>query len=496
MRTLLSLMALVLAATAAPAQRTAELFTRPEIPSREVLDRLHLQVGWYTYLPVDGRKDGVFTVQLTGKEMLVQTRSGLIVSLDPETGRTYWRTAVGLPYRNWPGLAYNSTLVLVINGTSLYALDRATGARQWHFELTHSPAATPTADEEQVYIPLGNGRLSVFLIASAAQAPKLPGTYWENPDLPARPSDYQRGPSVLPEPGTGPRGMGLHSGGPPPVATTGGYTSRESTRSGAEAHPPLELLFEASADYRMELPAVVTPEVMAAADSHGTLVGMSRFAPKTLWQFPAEAPISAQLEQHGDTVYAASQDRNLYALDMLTGKLLWRYTVPTPILRKPDVTDQEIYVAPTAYGLYRLERQGGDELWHNAAAARFLAANQKFVYATDSGGQLLVLDHRRGRELSCYPMRDFTVRISNEWTDRVYLAANDGLLLCLHDSDYARPVINRKVEEKPAALPPGKGGKPGPKPPVQKPPEEKPPEKPADEKPKDKDAGKDKEMKP
>jgi outer membrane protein assembly factor BamB len=491
MRTLLSLVALVLAATTALAQRSADLFSRPEVPSREVLDRLHLQVGWHTYIPVDGRKDGIFTVQLTGKEMLVQTRSGLIVSLDPETGRTYWRTAVGQPYRPWPGLGYNSRLVFVVNGTSLYGLDRATGARQWHYELADSPAATPVADEEQVYVPLGTGRLSVFLIA-AAVPPGPPGKPGEKPAMTPKPSDYDRGPGTLPEPATPPRGLGLYSGGPASVSITGGYGSRESNRSGAEARPPLVLMFEDSDDYRMELPAVVTPEVVAAADSKGTLFGMSKFQPKTLWRFPAGAPVSAPLEQHGDTVYAASQDRNLYALDMITGKMLWRFTAPTPLLRKPEITDEEIYVTPTANGLYRLERRGGDELWHNATAARFLAANPKFVYATDPSGRLLVLDHRRGRELSGYLMRDFVVRISNEWTDRVYLGANDGLILCLHDSDYAQPVINRKLEEKPVAPPPKKGGKPPEKPPEEKPPAEKPPE----DKPKDKGDGKDKEMKP
>jgi outer membrane protein assembly factor BamB len=492
MRTFLSLVALVLAATTARAQRTAELFTRPEMPSREVLDRLHLQVGWHTYIPLDSHKDGILTVQLTGKEMLVQTRSGLIVSLDPETGRTYWRTAVGLPYRPWPGLGYNSRLVLVVNGTSLYGLDRATGALQWHFELADSPAATPTADEEQVYIPLGTGRMSVFAITASVPPPGPPGKPGEKPDVAPKPSDYDRGPGMLPGPGTPPRPVGLYSGGPPPLAITGSFASRESNRSGAEAHPPLVLVFEQAGDFRIELPAVATPEVIAAADSRGTLIGASRFAPKPLWRFPAEAPISALLEQHGDTVYAASQDRNLYAIDMLTGKMLWRFTAPTPLLRKPDVTDEEIYATPTANGLYRLERRGGDELWHNPTASRFLAANPKFVYATDPGGRLLVLDHRRGRELSGYLMRDFTVRISNEWTDRVYLAANDGLVLCLHDSDFAEPVVNRKIEEKAAPPPPKKGGKPGEKPPEEKPPAEKPPE----DKPKDKGDGKDKEMKP
>ena len=38
--------------------------------------------------------------------------------------------------------------------------------------------------------------------------------------------------------------------------------------------------------------------------------------------------------------------------------------------------------------------------------------------------------------------------VSNELTDRIYLASNDGLLLCLHDRDYAKPVRVKNVQEK------------------------------------------------
>src|SRR5262249_5745018 len=76
---------------------------------------------------------------------------------------------------------------------------------------------------------------------------------------------------------------------------------------------------------------------------------------------------------------------------------------------------------------------------------KVLAVNPKFVYATDRAGRMVVLDRDRGRELSRYNVRDFVVPTANELTDRIYLAANDGLVVCLHDRDYPTPVAMKKL---------------------------------------------------
>ena len=83
----------------------------------------------------------------------------------------------------------------------------------------------------------------------------------------------------------------------------------------------------------------------------------------------------------------------------------------------------------------------------NPDADRFLAANPKFVYAADRSGRLLVLDRARGHKLSGYDTHFFHVPVINEVTDRIYLAANSGLIVCLHDKDYATPYRQRRAEE-------------------------------------------------
>src|SRR5207249_2149095 len=123
------------------------------------------------------------------------------------------------------------------------------------------------------------------------------------------------------------------------------------------------------------------------------------------------------------------------------GRILWRVLGGAPILRKPIVFDEDLYFSAESVGLYRLDRETGQLRWHNRQADQFLAQNKKFVYATDFSGRLLILDRARGRVLTSYDgVRDFVVPVPNELTDRIYLAGQDGLLMCLHDRDHPTPL--------------------------------------------------------
>jgi hypothetical protein len=139
--------------------------------------------------------------------------------------------------------------------------------------------------------------------------------------------------------------------------------------------------------------------------------------------------------------------------------------------------------------MHRIKRSTGELVWRNARADRFLAANPKFVYALDPQGRLMVIDQARGKELTTLDTRDFVIPIRNDRTDRLYLTANNGLIVCLHDRDYRKPMEMRKAEEKPEVKP---ATKPAPKPPAPKPPAT---DKPKEEPPSDKGDKDQKDMK-
>ncbi len=128
-RMTIAAVAIVLGTTALRADDRERLYSCPDLPSPEVLDRLNLKMAWHKYVPMDGRRDGFATIRVNGTDLMVQTRSGLITVLDAETGQTRWRSRVGKPYSGLLPLAANSRSVFVFNNGYLYALDRATRMR-------------------------------------------------------------------------------------------------------------------------------------------------------------------------------------------------------------------------------------------------------------------------------------------------------------------------------------------------------------------------------
>jgi hypothetical protein len=170
-----------------------------------------------------------------------------------------------------------------------------------------------------------------------------------------------------------------------------------------------------------------------------------------------------------DLVFLGALNGDVQAISVSRdGETRWRFTGGSAVTRSPvavdvpvskDQVDPDVYITTERQGLARLNRETGEPVWRVPRgrrtlesipeADRFLAANRKFVYATDRSGRLLVIDRTRGGTLSSYDFHDFVFPVVNEWTDRLFLAANNGLIVCLHDKEFLAPVALRQSEEKP-----------------------------------------------
>lgn len=462
----MGLAVVVLAGAVASAQGPARLYTQPSVPGPEVLDRLNLKLAWRIFLPTDGRLDGLFSVQIPerhqppGSLVLVQTRGALVIAVDSATGAILWQTRVGTPYTMRQRLGYNSKQVFVASGVDLYALNKDNGQIQWVLTLPHVASAPPVADEDYLYVALGTGRLYTYRLpqpgegtspsGTVARKEKEPETSLTAP-TPPLPS-YRMTTSAL---GVSGQSVGSISA----VSSIGQFvrsvgplsSSLDSRTEGITRGPQPTFVWDSVAESRLELAPLVTSTYLLVANYAGTFTAMRKFDGATQYQFQATAPLSAPLGQHEDKAYVGSEDFSVAALDIFAGRIVWRFLGAGPIQRKPEVNDTSVYVAPARTGLYRLDRESGQTLWRNPRAERFLAANRKFVYATDLSGRLLVLDRARGSQLASYDAaRDFVVPVVNEVTDRLYLASNDGLLVCLHDRDYPSPLRMKTVSELPS----------------------------------------------
>jgi outer membrane protein assembly factor BamB len=409
----------------AAAQERERLYSDPALPAPEALARLNLEVAWRVDLPMESRRDGIVSIQNTGRQILAQTRGGVVALFDAETGRPVWRVHIGEPYRIAFPPAFNSTSVFAINGTVLYALDRSSGALLWQLSLPGGLAEPPLADEEYVFLLTGTGVVYAY-----------------------RPSTVEVLTKVT------------------PFALPPAYGERDLSVKGDERFVqqtrPIPH-WDVSTRLRLDLPAVQSPENVLISGPGGELLGLAKvpreyFRPE-VYRFPLETPLLAGPATFGSIAYFPGRDGYAYAFDMTKARIVWRQIVGTsPLTRTPVVSEQDVFVVSEREGMSRLDRETGTPLWRipvgnrlqsaQSDAAIFLSASPKFVYALDRSGLLLVLDRARGFVLSRLDVRDYVVPVVNDQTDRVYLAANSGLLLCLRDRDYPQPQRVRKISER------------------------------------------------
>lgn len=423
-----------------------KVFSQPVPPPRELLDRLNLQMNYRLYVPMDGRRDGIVTVQLHRGDLFVQTRSGLVTLVDAETGAALWRQRVGREYVAEHGLAFNSREVYVVNNVYLYALDRLTGAVNWYYRLPEGVSAPPVADEELIYVPTSTGRITAYLLPRPDLAAGRPTRRIET-----REERYRRMGAIRPDT-VGSTSTISH-------LTT---TTREASTSEEAAGPRPTRIWSEVTSLRLELPMVVTHDRVVLPTANGMVLAlgkqpMSGGAATVSFRFPTESTIRMPAGYSDGVAYIGVEDGDLYAVETAGGRLRWRYTGGVPISRRPAATDEDVYIVTARQGMTRLDRATGLPKWriptrggvveNNSAANLFLAANPKYVYALDASGHFLVLDRRRGVTLSGFDTRDFVFPISNDATDRIYLAANNGLIVCLHDREYTKPIRHHEREE-------------------------------------------------
>jgi hypothetical protein len=118
------------------------------------------------------------------------------------------------------------------------------------------------------------------------------------------------------------------------------------------------------------------------------------------------------------------------------------------------VTDNEIFVTGERNGLVKLSRETGYPMWNINNGNRFtqsqeksdrlIAANSKFLYTLDRSGRMVIIDRNNGAYLTTWDIHDFVFPVVNRTNDRIFLAANNGLLISMRDRDFVKPMFHVK----------------------------------------------------
>ena len=68
---------------------------------------------------------------------------------------------------------------------------------------------------------------------------------------------------------------------------------------------------------------------------------------------------------------------------------------------------------------------------------------------TDDLGNLMVLSRADGAPLGVLPLRDYSIRVANDRTDRIYLCTESGLVVALRERDQEFPEYHMFPERRP-----------------------------------------------
>jgi outer membrane protein assembly factor BamB len=406
MKKLLAFLAfLVPAAAALPQDAGLRIHTKPVLPSLETLDRLNLKMAWKVKVPMDGLRDGFVSLQLFPSKdfmlLLGQTNQGATIAINAETGDVLWRTLVGRPYESAKPAAVNNQTVFVCRREYLYAIDSESGKQMLYtaeqgttvpaygMALEGAPSAGLVADNDHLFITQVDRVIRY-------EVPHFRSEYKSRP--PPTAGKLQDSPQVV-----------------------------------------REWAYRVIGETVVQTP-ILRNNHLIITTGEGSVVVIDKYKGEEVTHFRAEGGILGTTAINKSVAYIASEDYFLYAFDTASGKLMWRFPGQAQITRSPQATDKDVYVSPAKAGMIRVDRVTGEPRWNSKEAVTFLAANKRFVYTMDRLGQVQVLDYDRGKELARWDTRDWTMPISNTLTDRIYLAANDGQIICLHHRDQVKPL--------------------------------------------------------
>ena len=362
------------------------------LPSRAALGRFKLTRAWWGNATLNPSRDKVLFLTLDDDKLYVQASSGIVTAFDSETGRRLWASQLGRQDEYTFPATVNSDVLLIVSGMSLYALNKRTGATAWTLRLPRQASTSPVADDENIYIGSLDGSMSAFDLRKIRQL--------YNEDL-------------LPQ------------------------WSYETIR------------WRYNTGKEIRVPAVSTGRDVNFASMNGSLYSVSFDRRDLKFQFETDAPISAPIARYKDSLLVASEDFRIYSIDSNTGAIHWNFVAGLKILKAPQVVEDDLYLMTERGGMFRLSAKNGQQYWHNPQAQSFIAASPTVVYASDRQQNLVMVSHSDGSILGALPLPQFTIRLANDRTDRLYMATSTGFILALHEQGLEEPRIYKFPERQP-----------------------------------------------
>jgi outer membrane protein assembly factor BamB len=271
---------------------TAEARCEHRLISQDEAARLGLTRAWFTQVRLNAAHTHVERAVLEGDRLTVLTSAGVVQELNALTGQTYWIAPIG--NENYPSLgpAGNDKFVALLNGSTLYVLDRKDGKPAMIRSVAGAPGAAPALSQKYVFIPLVSGRLVGYSLSNQ----KISPWYYQS---------FGRAmvtPFVTPESIVWTTDTGhLY------VAGSDKLGMRYRLETGAEIVAP---------------PSYLHPFVFVAS-LEGDLFAMHEMSGSQRWKYSCGFPVTRAAAGVGDRVFVTSAEPALHCINATSGTGLW-----------------------------------------------------------------------------------------------------------------------------------------------------------------------------
>ncbi len=435
---------------AVPAQASSSNW----IISETAAARHGLARPWIGQLQIDRSQARLRFLVLHEGVLYAQSDRAMVHAIDAESGETLWARQIGRP--DHPSLTPGAggDLLAVVNGSRLYVVNRFNGDLLLERELVGAPGAGPALSRRRAYIPMLNGMMVSYRVEPLTdpmrELGKVPRglTPEEVAELEAeRREDIRLNQEVA-------RPLSAQSYG------------RTTVQPMVVAQSDVEEYVTWPTDRGYLYTGSVDPRDPTTLKMHYRLATQGPIVSRA-----AYLPPDPRITGATGTIFTASRDGYVYALVEKTGDTVWRYSCGEAIVEQPALIYPRLFVTTQLGGLFALDAKTGRQQWWTPHVRQFVAASETRVYALDTTNQLLVLDIESGARLDSMAVGPLPVRLSNDQTDRIYLASETGLIQCLHELDRTEPLRHNQVvpEERPVEQEALQEGLPEPEPEQERP---------------------------
>jgi outer membrane protein assembly factor BamB len=184
---------------------------------------------------------------------------------------------------------------------------------------------------------------------------------------------------------------------------------------------------------------VIYQDTIYAATEEGNVYALNAHR-EPVWSLPngvftTQGPIRADLAADDYGLYVACTDTKLYVLDRGSGKIRWRYFAGTPLETAPVPTADSVYQYVRGEGMVALDKTTGDfdrkPRWTFPDGREFLSQDDQNVYLRTASNHIVAVDKKTGEAKFRSRRNDLTVFATNTTDATIYAGTKAGLVISI-----------------------------------------------------------------